>query len=104
LTFKNRRMTVNMTQCGYYDGSMTGVIDMDLRETPAAYVLDLNLAKVNFKKFMTLTYGYPKSTGSMALQTHLSGSLGKMDTMTGKGEVKIDDGDLPEIPFLGALT
>ncbi len=104
LTFKNRRMLVNMKQCGFYDGSMTGVMDMDLRENPAAYVLDLNLTKVDFKKFMIRTYGYPKSTGQMTITTHLAGALGKMETMTGKGEVKIEDGDITPIPFLGTLT
>jgi hypothetical protein len=104
LTFKNRRMTVNMKQCGFYDGSMTGVIDMDLRENPAAYVLDLDLSKVDFKKFMTRVYGYDKSSGLMNITSHLTGSIGKMETMTGKGEVKIENGDITQIPFLGSLT
>ena len=63
LMFKNRRLTVNMKQCGFYDGDLNGVLDMDLRSNPAAYTLDLNLAKVNFKKFMTRTWHYDKSTG-----------------------------------------
>lgn len=104
LTFKNRRMAINMKQCGFYDGSLTGVIDMDLRESPAAYALDLNLNKVNFKKFMVRVYGYDKSTGQLTAKTHLTGSIGKMETMTGKGEVKIENGDITQIPFLGALT
>jgi hypothetical protein len=104
LTFKNRRMAVNMKQCGFYDGSLTGLIDMDLRESPANYVLDLNMAKVNFKKFMARVYGYDKSTGSMTVTTHLTGQIGKMETMAGTGEVKIDDGDITPIPFLGTLT
>src|SRR5260221_1810146 len=104
LTFKNRRMTVNMKQCGFYDGGLTGVLDMDLRAAPAAYTLRLNLGKVNFKKFMVRVYAYDKSTGQLAVQTHLSGSIGKLETMTGKGEVKIDNGDITQIPFLGALT
>lgn len=104
LTFKNRRMTINMKQCGFYDGSLAGVIDMDLRQAPAAYTLDLNLNKVNFKKFMVRVYSYDKSTGSLMVQTHLTGAIGKMETMTGQGEVKIDDGDITQIPFLGSLT
>jgi len=104
LVFKNRRMTVNMKQCGFYEGSLTGVLDMDLRAAPAAYTLDLNLNKVNFKKFMARTYDYDKSTGQMNVQTHLTGFIGKLETMTGGGEVKIENGDITQIPFLGALT
>ena len=104
LTFKNRRMNVNMHKCGFYDGDLNGVIDMDLRENPAAYALDLNLGKVNFKKFMVRTWHYDKSTGELTVQSHLTGSIGKMETMTGKGEVKIEDGDITQIPFLGSLT
>ncbi len=104
LTFKNRRLTVNMKQCGFYDGNLAGVLDMDLRGNPAAYTLDINLGKVNFKKFMTRTWHYDKSTGELNVQSHLTGNIGKMETMAGSGEVKIDNGDITAIPFLGTLT
>ena len=104
LTFKNRKMDVNMKQCGFYGGNLAGNIDMDLRESPAAYVLDLVLSKVDFKRFMARAYGYDKSTGQMNLTTHLTGAIGAMDTMNGKGEVKVENGDITQIPFLGTLT
>ena len=104
LTFKNRRMTVNMKQCGFYDGNLAGVLDMDLRENPAAYTMDLNLTKVNFKKFMVRTWHYDKSMGELTVQSHLTGMIGRMESMTGNGEVKIENGDITQIPFLGALT
>ncbi len=104
LTFKNRHLNVNMHQCGFYDGGLTGVIDLDLRNAPAAYLLDLNLNKVNFKKFMIRAFNVSKSTGSMTAQGHFAGAIGKMETMTGSGEVKIEKGDITPIPFLGALT
>ena len=104
LTFKNRRMTVNMKQCGFYDGNLSGTLDMDLRETPAAYTLDIDLAKVNFQKFMNRTWHYDKSTGDMTTTGHFTGSIGAMQTMAGTGEVKISDGDITSIPFLGTLT
>ncbi len=104
LVFKNRRMTVNMKQCGFYDGSLVGVLDMDLRQSPAAYTLDLTLGKVDFKKFMTRAYSYDKSTGKLTVQAKVAGMIGLMDTMTGGGEVKVEDGDITAIPFLGSLT
>jgi hypothetical protein len=104
LVFKNRRLTVNMKQCGFYDGDLAGVLDMDLRENPAAYTMDLNLTKVDFKKFMTRTWHYEKSSGALTAQAHLTGNIGHMETMNGTGEIKIEDGDITAIPFLGALT
>jgi hypothetical protein len=104
LTFKNRRLTVNMKQCGFYSGALTGTLDMDLRQTPAAYVMDLNLNKVDFQKFMTRSFNYAKSTGSMNSQGHFTGTIGKMETLGGGGEVKIVDGDITQIPLLGSLT
>ena len=104
LTFKNRRLTVDMKQCGFYDGNLAGVLDMDLRENPAAYTLDLNLTKVNFQKFMKRTWHYEKSTGVLTAQTHLTGNIGHMETLSGSGEIKIEDGDITSIPFLGTLT
>jgi hypothetical protein len=104
LIFKNRRMTVNMKQCGFYDGSLSGTLDMNLRENPAEYMLDINLAKVNFQKFMNRTWHYDKSSGDMTTSGHFTGSIGAMQTMNGNGEVKISDGDITSIPFLGTLT
>jgi hypothetical protein len=104
LTFKNRNMIVNMHQCGFYDGNLTGVMNMDLRDSPANYMLDLNLAKVNFKKFTNTAWHYNNSTGEMTAQVHLTGSIGKMDTLVGTGEVKVENGDITQIPFLGSLT
>jgi hypothetical protein len=93
-----------MKQCGFYDGDLSGVLDLDLRGNPAAYTMDLSLGKVNFKKFMVRTWHYDKSTGEATVQSHLSGEIGRMETMTGSGEVRIDNGDITQIPFLGALT
>jgi hypothetical protein len=104
LVFKDRRLTVNMRQCGFYEGTLTGVMDMDLRPNPADYTLDLNLNKVNFKKFMVRVWNYGKSTGELTVTSHLTGSIGKMETMGGSGEVTIENGDITQIPFLGELT
>jgi hypothetical protein len=104
LTFKNRRLTIDMKQSGFYDGALAGTIDLDLRNAPARYDLDLNLARVNFKKFMIRTFSHDKSSGSMTAQGRFSGEIGPMETMTGSGEVKIDNGDITQIPFLGPLT
>ncbi len=104
LVFKNRRLTVNMQKCGFYDGDMAGTIDLDLRSSPADYTLDLALTKVDFKKFMARTWHYDKSSGELTMQAHLAGKIGAMETMTGSGEVKVENGDITPIPFLGALT
>jgi hypothetical protein len=104
LTFKNRRLNVNMRQCGFYGGNLTGVLDLDLRPNPATYVLDMNLTKVDFKRFMDRTWHYEKSTGDLTASTHLTGTIGEMQSMNGGGEVKIENGDITQIPFLGSLT
>ncbi len=104
LTFKNRRLTVDMKQCGFYDGNLNGTLDMDLRTNPAAYTLDLKLDKVNFKKFMTRTWHYDKSSGQLTVSTHLTGAIGAMEVMSGAGEAKVDNGDITPIPFIGTLT
>jgi hypothetical protein len=104
LTFKNRRLVVDMKQCGFYDGSLTGTLDLDLKENPAAYVMDLHLGKVNFKKFMVRVFNYAKSTGQMTAGGKFTGTIGKMETLDGTGDVKIENGDIAQIPFLGSLT
>ncbi len=104
LTFKNRNLLVNMKQCGFYAGTLSGTLNMDLRQTPAAYVTDLNLTKVDFQKFMTRTFNYSKSTGSLTAKAHFTGALGDMGTLSGGGDVHVVDGDITQIPLLGSLT
>ena len=104
LTFKNRNLLVNMKQSGFFDGTLAGTLDMDLRNTPATYVMDMNLTKVDFQKFMTKTFNYTKSTGSLNAQAKFTGTIGKMETMTGGGQVKVGGGDITQIQLLGALT
>ena len=104
LTFKNRNLNVDMKQCGFYGGSLTGTLAMDLRQNPAQYTLDLNLGKIDFKKFMVRTFNYAQSTGVLNATTHLTGAIGNMESMDGKGEVKVYDGDITAIPLLGSLT
>ena len=104
LTFKNRRMTVDMKQCGFYGGTLTGVLDLDLRQTPAAYTVDLTLGKVDFQKFMLRSFNYGKSTGVMDAHGKFAGSLGVLASMTGNGDASVDDGDITGIPLLGSLT
>jgi uncharacterized protein YhdP len=104
LAFKNRELNVNMKQCGFYDGSLTGTLDLDLRQNPSAYVMDLNLGKVNFQKFMVRVFNYEKSTGELTGSVHFTGTIGNLASMDGGGEVKIENGDIAQIPFLGALT
>jgi uncharacterized protein involved in outer membrane biogenesis len=104
LTFKNRRLAVNMKQSGFYGGSLTGVLNLDLRPTPANYDVDMTLAKVDFQKFMLRSFNYGKSTGTLDASGRFSGSLGVMTSLTGKGTANVDDGDITSIPLLGSLT
>ncbi len=104
LTFKNRHMSVNMKQCGFYGGSLTGVLNLDLRSTPADYDVDLNLAKVDFQRFMVRSFNYGKSTGVLDAHGHFAGSLGSLASMNGQGNAVVGDGDITGIPLLGSLT
>jgi hypothetical protein len=104
LTFKNRRLSVNMKQSGFYGGSLHGTLDLNLRPTPADYVVDMYLSKVDFQKFMERSFNYGKSTGSLEAQGHFSGTLGVMPSMTGKGQADVTDGNITPIPLIGTLT
>jgi hypothetical protein len=104
LTFKNRKLLVNMHQCGFYGGSLTGTLDLNLRPSPADYVVDLTLDKVDFQKFMVRSFKYEKSTGSLNAKGHFAGVLGVMTSMSGKGSADVVDGDITPIPLIGALT
>ena len=104
MTFKDRKMSVNMKQCGFYGGVLSGIIDLDLRKNPSDYVVSLALDKVDFQRFMVRTFNYSKSTGVLDATGHFAGALGLTHTMTGKGDAHVDDGDITGIPLLGSLT
>jgi hypothetical protein len=104
LTFKNRNLSVHMKESGFYGGVLSGTLDLDLRPTPADYDVDMKLDKVDFQKFMTRTFNHEKSTGSLDAQGHFTGTLGVMQSMSGKGKADVTDGDITGIQLLGSLT
>jgi hypothetical protein len=104
LTFKNRHLSVNMKRSGFYGGSLSGVLNLDLRPTPANYDVDMSLAKVDFQKFMLRSFNYGKSTGTLDATGHFGGTLGVTSSMMGKGTANVGDGDITSIPLLGSLT
>jgi len=104
LIFKNRRMTVDMKQSGFYGGTLSGTLDLDLRPTPANYTVDMKLDKVDFQRFMVRSFHYDKSTGTMVAHGKFAGTLGVLASMTGQGDASVDDGDITGIPLLGSLT
>jgi hypothetical protein len=104
LTFKNRKLSVNMKESGFYGGVLSGTLDLDLRPTPANYDVDMKLDKVDFQKFMTRSFNHEKSTGSLDAQGHFTGTLGVMPSMSGKGNADVTDGDIIGIQLLGSLT
>jgi hypothetical protein len=53
---------------------------------------------------MVTTFNYAKSTGQLTTSAHFTGTIGKMETLSGNGEVKVENGDIAQIPFLGSLT
>jgi uncharacterized protein involved in outer membrane biogenesis len=104
LTFKGRHLAVSMKPTGFYAGTLSGVLNLDLRATPANYDVDMSLTKVDFQKFMLRSFNYGKSTGTLNATGRFAGVLGVTTSMTGKGTVHVDDGDITSIPLLGSLT
>lgn len=104
LTFKNREMKVVMKRSGLFDGSMSGTLDMSLREKDPPYQTQFKLRNVDFKDFMKTCFQEESSSGRMSGSANLKGRLNQLRTIAGRGDVKIRDGFLLSIPFLGGLS
>lgn len=104
LSFKNRDMKVAMSRSGLLGGTMSGTLDMSLREKDPPYSTQFKLNNVDFKDFMKTCFQEESSSGRMSGSTSLKGRLNQLRTISGRGNVKIRDGYLLSIPFLGGLS
>jgi len=104
LSFKNRDMKVAMSRSGLLGGTMSGTLDMSLREKDPPYSTQFKLSNVDFKDFMKTCFQEESSSGRMSGSTSLKGRLNQLRTISGRGNVKIRDGYLLSIPFLGGLS
>lgn len=103
LRFKGRHLTVKIIQSDFMDGTLNGILGIDLVKEPA-YDTTIILTNTNFDKIMQTLYKHEGSSGTLNGHAHLTGTLGKMQTMKGSGDLSITEGYLFSIPFLGELS
>jgi len=104
LHFKGKQMNVDMKRSGLFGGVMTGKMEMDLSTKDPPYDINFKLNGVDFKKFMMTCFKVESSSGKMSGYANLKGRLNQLRTMTGRGGIKVRDGYLLSIPFLGGLS
>lgn len=104
LTFLNREMTVQMPRSGFFGGTMKGSLKLDLSTKDPPYDLDFKLTSVDFNDFLKTCFQVETSSGKMDAYAKLKGRLNQLRTMTGRGGLKVREGYLLSIPFLGGLS
>ncbi|MEM1060514.1 MAG: AsmA-like C-terminal region-containing protein [Verrucomicrobiota bacterium] len=104
LRFESRQMDLKMHRSGLFDGVLTGTMNMDLSTKDPPYEIDFKLSGVDFKDFLTTCFKVESSSGEMDGYAKLSGRLNQLRSMRGRGGLKVRDGYLLSIPFLGGLS
>ncbi|MEM6600451.1 MAG: AsmA-like C-terminal region-containing protein [Verrucomicrobiota bacterium] len=104
LIFKGETLQITPHQpIGLFDGTLTGKLNLELvHKTP--YRAELTMVQCDFGKLMKTFFGNKEVSGTLDVQTTLSGELADLSSMNGKGELVITDGVLYEIPVFGTFS
>ncbi|PTX99823.1 hypothetical protein DB346_18610 [Verrucomicrobia bacterium LW23] len=104
LHFYKRTLKVTVSDSGMFGGRLAGTLDLNLKENPAPYNLRLGLSKVDWSRLMKTCFHYDKNSGTMNGALELSGIIGRLETMKGRGNLTIVNGFLTNIPVMGGIS
>ena len=102
--FNEDRLRVNNLKGGIFDGHAEGNLDLSLVKGAMDYTANIDLQEVDFTKLTKLYFNYDDSAGKLAGSYRFSGRGDDPRTLRGAGSLKVDQGNVFAIPFLGPLS
>lgn len=104
LKFVDRQLGISVNQAQLFDGGFQGTLDMDLSKPKANYITTFAMTNADFAKVMKVVFNSDGTTGTLNGKTSFSGTLDKLESINGTGEMTVTEGYLMPIPFLGGLS
>jgi len=104
LHFKERGMAIQSLDAGLYSGVLVGTATFDFSKPQALFKGNLKTDHMDFGQVMQSLFKVENTSGTMNGQCQIAGVVGQMETLTGHGQIEVQDGYLLSIPFMGGLS
>lgn len=105
LDFKGRHMNLDVREpTSVFGGKLHGILQVDMNKPGPAYDANFEFADVAFQDLLKTYFDKEDVTGKSEGQISLKGRLDDWASMEGDGEARVVDGDVYQIPFLGAFS
>lgn len=104
VVFTDDRLKLNGIKAGIFDGKAEGNLDLSLTKGEPDYTATIDVQDLDFTRLTKLYFNYDDSAGRLAGSYRFSGRGDDPRTMRGAGMMKVDQGNVFAIPFLGPLS
>lgn len=104
LLFTEHRMQIQNLRADMFAGSWRGEADIPLNRPGTDYSAWLETDGADFRAITRLFFGYTDSEGRVAGRYEWKGRSDEAATLDGSGRMKVDQGNVFAIPFLGPLS
>lgn len=104
LLFTEGRLQIQNLRGDLFAGSWRGEADIPLNKPGADYMAWVETDSADFKSITRLYFGYTDSEGRIAGRYDWKGRSDDAASIEGQGRMKVDQGNVFAIPFLGPLS
>ena len=101
---EGQRLQVQILQTQVLGGKARVMADVSLDPTTPFWEAEINAQGVDFPSLTRLYFGYESSQGLASGQYKFRSRLGQELEMAGKGRVRVQDGNVFDIPLFGPLS
>jgi hypothetical protein len=102
--FTDDRLRLNGLKAQIFDGQAQGTLDLSLVKGAPDYTATLEVQDLDFAKLTKLYFNYDDSSGRLDGSYRFSGRGDDPRTLRGAGALKIDQGSVFAIPFMGPIS
>ena len=95
---------VNVTNADLMGGQVSFLADVSIDPSDPTFKAELNLSRVNFSDLTKLYFDYDDSKGVVSGRYDFQMQMGQENLMAGKGSLRIEDGNVFAIPWLGPFS
>ncbi len=101
---KGNRVLANITRARLMGGDVMVEADVSIDPTKPVFSADVRLNRVDFSKLTNLYFDYDDSKGVVTGRYRFKTRMGEEHLMTGDGNLRIEDGNVFAIPWLGPFS
>ncbi|PAZ00163.1 MAG: hypothetical protein CAK90_06940 [Spartobacteria bacterium AMD-G4] len=98
------KVEARVTRAPIMGGEVTLNADVSIDPKAPFLTADVKLERVNFSKLTKLYFDYDDSKGVVSGKYNFKTKMGQEEQMTGKGSIRIEDGNVFAIPTLGPFS